>query len=468
MTLNRFLNRRNAAVWGALFIFVVAAAHPVFADSGKNEAATVRPAAVAVSAPQRISIGSDGVGGGEYAALSSDGTILSFESHAGDLLPGQIEDSRDTFVLDRVSSALERASTSSDGTPAYNPGDYTAPPVVSASGRYVAFMSRATGLTENDNNGMPDIFLHDRETGQTELISVNLDGEGANDGSFNPAISEDGRYVAFQSLATDLVEGDNNGAIDVFVRDRQTGQTTLVSVNDFGEQGTHTSLYGYSSVSISADGRYIAFSYNWLVVDGAPVNHESKVFLRDQQAGTTRYIAEGEYPALSSNGNFLAFVSDRPLVSGDQNSSTDVYVYDLNSGAFERVSVTSQGDEVPEHYLHSAPDITADGRFVVFETEADNLVPQDQNGLIDIYLRDRVEGTTMLISSTADGNPGSGNSHHPVISDDGKAIAFTSSANDLVPGDANERSDVFVVDLAPQPVVQQFENRVYLPVVQNP
>ena len=145
-----------------------------------------------------------------------------------------------------------RVSVASDGTQSNN-SSYN--PSISANGRYVAFESEATNLVRGDTNNFRDIFVHDRQTGQTTRVSVASDGTQANGHSYDPSISADGRYVAFASLANNLVSGDTNDQQDIFVHDRQTGQTTRVSV---ASDGTQASGHSFNP-SISADGRYVAF-----------------------------------------------------------------------------------------------------------------------------------------------------------------------------------------------------------------
>jgi Tol biopolymer transport system component len=214
--------------------------------------------------------------------------------------------------------------------------DETIGPSISADGRYVAFESYATNLVDDDTNGTSDIFVHDRQTGDTERVSVRSNGDEANEQSYAASISADGRYVAFFSEATDLVDDDNNGTPDVFVHDRQTGDTERVSVLSNGDEADGFSF----NPSISADGRYVAF------------------------------------PSYATN-----------LVDDDTNGDWDVFVHDRQTGTTERVSVHSNGDEANEHsYVAS---ISADGRYVAFESDATNLVDDDGNGLQDVFVHDR-------------------------------------------------------------------------------
>jgi Tol biopolymer transport system component len=374
--------------------------------------------------------------GGSYAAVSSDGRYVVYES-VGERGDG----AWNVYVYDRQTGTTEVASLGINGSPSENPGDYTSPPAISSNGMQIAFMSQASNLVNGDTNGMPDIFVRDRARGANELVTVARDGGLANGPSWNPAISADGRFVAFQSHASNLVKGDTNDSVDIFVRDRQLKLTELVSVTDAGQQGTDYNDYGFSSISISADGRFVAFSYENLPVD-QPGEGGSSVYLRDRQAGTTRRIAAGTYPALSSSGRYLAFVSPTSLLPIDKNGAPDVYLFDRQTSTYERVSVSESGKEPNNQWVFCAPAISSDGRYVTFETTA-ALVANDDNSLSDVYLRDRQAGKTRLVTAAADGRAGDGESHNPTISDDGSLVAFNSMARNLAPSNT-ERNHVFV------------------------
>jgi Tol biopolymer transport system component len=283
---------------------------------------------------------------------------------------------------------VQRVSVASDG--AQGNGD-SFDNSISADGRYIAFASRASNLVAGDTNGKQDIFVHDRLTGQTTRVSVASDGAQGNGDSGQPVISADGRFVAFYSSASNLVPGDTNGVEDVFVHDRLTGQTTRVSVASDGAQGNGPSW----GPSISADGRFVAF--------------ESR----------------------ASN-----------LVPGDTNGTTDVFVHDRHTGQTMRVSVASDGREGNSYSWLAR--ISADGRFVVFTSDASNLVAGDTNGTWDVFVHDRLTGQTTMVSVASDGTPGNGRSIGVSISGDGRFVAFMSEASNLVAGDTNGTWDVFV------------------------
>ena len=293
-------------------------------------------------------------------------------------------------------------------------------PVISANGRFVTFVSFASDLVTNDTNdtnGMLDVFVRDLKTGSTGLVSVNSAGTGSGNGSSGsaiarggeiaapPVISADGRFVAFVSFARDLVDNDTNGnQSDVFVRDLKTGTTTLVSVNSAGTRsGGGTS---YAPV-ISADGRFVSFLSNatdLVAADDSNVTFD--VFVRDLKTGTTTLASVnsagtrsggGTAPVISADGRFVAFLSDASnLVANDINGATDVFVRDLQTGTTTLVSVNSAGmggDRASgllpagDAFLIAVPAISADRRFVAFVSLASDLVANDTNGATDVFVR---------------------------------------------------------------------------------
>jgi Tol biopolymer transport system component len=358
-----------------------------------------------------------------------------------------------------------RVSVASDGTQS-NHDSYN--PSISADGRFVAFESEATNLVSGDTNNFRDIFVHDRQTGQTTRVSVASDGTQANGHSYDPSISADGRYVAFASLANNLVSGDTNDQQDIFVHDRQTGQTTRVSV---ASDGTQANGYSYDP-SISADGRYVAFiSFASNLVGGdteppilpsttsLPNNPASmgvsQVFVHDRQTGATTLVSvaidgsEGsghsEEVSISADGRYVAFRSwASNLVNGDTNNLPDIFVRDLQTNQTTRVSVASDGTQANNFSFE--PSISADGRYVAFTSWANNLVSGDTNGDWDIFVHDRQTGATIRVSVATGGGQAAGRSQRPSISADGRYVAFASSASNLVSGDTNDHQDIFVHD----------------------
>ncbi len=420
------------------------------------------------------SAGNQGHGHAGSVAMSADGRYVAFQSLAPDLVPGDTNGSlldgghlgfrnainaSDIFVHDRTTGTTERTPDVAAPPPpgALLLGDGSSVPngprAVSLDGRYVAFESMATNLVTGDSNLVGDIFVRDSLLGTTQRVSVDSLGNEGDGRSAYPSISANGRYVAFESMATNLVADDTNGLSDVFVRDRATGQTTRVSVDSAGNPGT----WGSHRPSISADGQLVAFS-SWSELVAGDLNGASDVFVRDRTAGTTTRVSvdslgvEGdwisEHPAISGGGRFVAFYSwATNLVIGDTTWFRDVFVHDRTTGATTRVSVDSAGNEADFFSgVETAPTISADGRYVAFDSWATNLVAADTNGASDIFVHDRTTGATTRVSVDSLGNQGAWESFAPSITADGRYVAFESRAANLVPGDWWDTNDVFVHD----------------------
>ncbi|MGZ8159789.1 MAG: hypothetical protein ACXWT4_13380 [Methylobacter sp.] len=345
----------------------------------------------------RVSIDSEGVEG-NFASLlnpsiSADGRYVAFSSIADNLVLLDTNSSSDIFVHDRLTGNTRRASVNSTGVEG---NGSSSNPSISDDGRYVAFGSSADNLVPEDTNGVFDIFVHDLTTGATSIVNISSAGVQAKDYSDFPAISADGRYVAFHSIASNLVREDTNGFYDVFVHDRLTGKTTRVSVDSEGLEGNSGSI----DASISPNGRYVAF--------------------------------------MSAASN---------LVSGDANDVIDIFVHDRTTDQTTRVSVDSDGEEGNSSSVGSS--ISADGRYVAFESLADNLVPEDTNEAFDVFVHDLSTDATTRVSVQSGGGQAtqSSGSGGTAISADGRFVAFSSSSPDLVPGDTNNKRDAFVHDL---------------------
>ncbi len=410
---------------------------------------------------RRVSVGPGAVeatgGLSGVAAISADGRITAFTSEATNLVADDTNGVADVFVHDAATGQTSRVSTASDGS--QGTGGSSRNPVLSADGRHVVFESDATNLVAGDTNGLTDIFVRDRQTGQTTRVSVDGAGGQANGPSFGAAISADGTQIAFASAATNLVLGDTNNLIDIFVFDRSISpaQTTRISVGPAGAQAVGPA--GSTSPSLSADGRFVAYASaaNNLVADDT--NNEYDVFLYDRIAGVTTRLSvdssgvqavggPSESPSLTSNGNLVAFRSTaNNLVADDTNNAADVFVRELSSGQTSRVSVDSAGAQANGASTVRDGGVSADGRFVVFQSSANNLVTGDGNGLADIFVRDRTTGqTTRQSVNDAGAEATGGPSDSPVISGNGTFIAFDSSASNLVVTDSNNLLDVFLAN----------------------
>jgi Tol biopolymer transport system component len=312
---------------------------------------------------------------------------------------------------------------------------------ISASGRFVAFTSQATNLVPGDTNERQDAFVIDRRTGRTQRVSVSSSGAQAkpgpdpNGGSAALGISADGRYVLFRSDAPNLVPGDTDGKSDAFVRDRATGRTRRIPPAGLGV---------FAGV-LTPNGRY------------AVLEAADNLYRYDLQRGrllrlTASANGWNQNPSVSANGRYVAFTSSATnLVSGDTNELPDVFVRDVVTGRTTRVSVTSAGKQgLGKRYSNgsNAPTISSDGRYVAFHSDMTNLVPGDTNKVFDIFVHDRVSGKTQRVSVSSTGGQSNAESGGGAsFSTDGRYVAFSSLATNLVPGDRNDITDVFIRDL---------------------
>ncbi len=439
------------------------------------------PGVVFAQTTTRASVSSDGVAGNgssTRASISADGRFVVFESKADNLVAGDTNGFEDVFLHDRQTGDMIRISVGPGGVEGDGASERAK---ISQDARYVVFASDAGTLVVGDVptldlvacptcSGSRDVFLYDRDPngdgtfGAAEArltrISVSTAGVAGNAGSTRPSLSSDGRFVAFRSQATNLVAGDNNGVADIFVYDVQTGLTIRASVNDQGAEGNAKS----DRPALSADGRYVAFYSDADNLVSSDANMLRDVFVRDLADQATVRVSisstgvesngASSRPALSSDGRYVAFRSTATnLVSGDTNTFEDVFVHDRDpdgNGVFDEgngvtvlvsagVGATGDGDS-------SSPVISADGRYVSFHSDATNLVDGDQNALRDVFLFDRETATLTRISQCSSGAGGDGASERPVITPDGRFIAYNSSASAFGGGDSNMTNDVFVLD----------------------
>lgn len=359
-----------------------------------------------------------------------------------------------SILLPTVSSADEAevsAATRVDAVASNGPSSH---PVVNATGQFVVFESAASNLVPDDTNGAVDVFIYDRVSGDTERVSVNSSGDQANGPSSKPAVSADGEIVVFESVASNLVAGDTNGASDIFVHNRQTGVTTRVSVASDGTQPASPS-YDSHRPAISADGHFVAFdSSAWLV---PAFTGMVGVYVHDLELGTTELVSvnnDGDpafgtslQPSLSADGRHVAFSSDAStLVSGDTNNATDVFVHDRTLGTTERVSVSVTGAQSTSGYsIVQSRAISDDGRYVTFESDVPDLFIPGFIDRINVHFRDRTGGTTVPVSADNLGHIGNDVSWgSATISSNGEYVAFQSWATNLVADDTNNEADVFI------------------------
>jgi uncharacterized repeat protein (TIGR01451 family) len=439
---------RRSILAGVMFVLLVSLA--------------INPRAALAHVPgvtQRVSVdslGNEGDGASGISAISADGRFVAFGSSATNLIAGG-NLPFGIFVHDRQTGTTEIVSLSSRGREGEG---LSSSPAISADGRFVAFDSDATNLVRGDRNDITDVFRHDRLTGETVLVSVSSSGEQGDASSHAPAISADGHFIVFHANSP-LVPEDTNENTDVYIRDLQAGTTTLVSAALDGGAGNNASFLQ----DISGDGRFVAFvsSASNLVANDAD-GGTSNVFVRDLQAGTTELASVGsdgtqaevgffDIPSISADGRFVAFSTFTALVPEDTRPfSLDIYLRDRQAGTTELISVSS--DELQGDGRSESPSVSADGRFVAFQSDSANFASPDApaGGFFpdeDIFVRDRLAGTTVRVSESSTGEEGNARSLGPSISADGSVTAFSSDASNLVPNDTNSVTDIFVHDERP-------------------
>ena len=392
----------------------------------------------------RVSVSATGAQGDGLAVepwISADGTVVGFESTSSNLIPPNFRHGTDVYVRLLASQTTEQVSY---GTSWYlGPESYL--PSVSADGHFVLYSSLNYNIVGSSIDDADDVFVKDRVTGVTVQISPNQywDDEGvaitpdgryglyisrvtseiarvdlttsqeirSTIGSYQDeigGISADGDLVVFSSDVGTLVQNDTNGTSDVFLRSLSDGTTVRLSVATDGSQGNGASTFEFDPrQAISPEGRYVVFS------------------------------------SLATN-----------LVANDTNGVQDVFLRDRLLGRTERISVASDGTQANAVSSHAV--VSANGRFVAFESQASNLVPGDTNQKSDVFLRDRLLGTTVRLSVSTSGRQATGWSEAPSISADGRRIAFVSDAPDLVQGDTNGYRDVFLRELPAEPILASF------------
>jgi Tol biopolymer transport system component len=318
--------------------------------------------------------------GSSQATISADGRYVAIATSAP-LLATDTNRIGDVYVRDVDTGVLVCASVGLNGADSNGWSDNA---VISANGRYVTFYSDASNLVPNDTNGAEDIFVRDLLELVTERVNIDSAGRQVLGLSWSPTISDDGRFVVFHSTASTLVAGDTNQASDVFIRDRQLDRTERVSVATGGGQANDLSYSAWSPGTVSPDGRYVAF--------------------------------------LSGASN---------LVPGDTNGIWDIFIRDRERGTTERMSVSSSGAQATSMSFGGV--VSRDGRYVSFMSAAPELVPGDLNGLQDVFVRDRVAGTTVRATVSSRGVQSNGDTWEPsLMTADGSRVFFNNTGTNLV------------------------------------
>jgi Tol biopolymer transport system component len=413
--------------------------------NGRNDAfLRVRSA----SEPERVSVGPGGEQGVTGATstvpvMSGDGQVVAFWSDAFNLVLNDTNETSDFFAMSRTTGLIERVNVASDGAEAQRPDilfDLPTRPAVSGDGRFIAFTSSAPNLVPDDTNRAPDIFVHDRTTGATERVSLSSEEtEGPSGSPFvlnGPALSSDGRYVAFVTDIPGLVPGDTGWNRDLFVRDRVLGTTERLNLAPDGGPPNGELDY-YSSPSLSGDGRYVVFTSqatNLVSGEFAP-----GVFIRDRLAGTTERVpaTTAGFPSISRNGRYVVFLSyDNDLTFEDENGASDVFVYDRVSRIFELASITPEEAPFPGGAWWESS-ISDDGRYVAFTGYAESY-SKATGWSLAAYRRDRQQQSTELVSLAGlDGYPAC-ECMLPSLSGNGKAAVYRARGPLWLSGNSSE------------------------------
>jgi Tol biopolymer transport system component len=390
-------------------------------------------------------------GNSNGAVASSDGRCVAFYSDATNLVPLANSGFTDVYLFDRVSRTTTLVSVGADGEPANGPSQAQKfRPAIDGDCTTVAFSSDATNLVAGDTNNRTDVYARDLAAATTRLVSVGLGGATADGASSFPSMAGNNGLIAFQSVASNLVANDTNRASDIFVADA-SGAIVRVSVGAGGAQADGPSI----TPSISADGRCVAFASAATNLLPGDTNGTLDVYVACDGAVTCRASVSSSgteadhmsfLPALNADGTIVAFKSNATnLVTGDLNQAADVFVHNCVSGETQRVSIGQEGQEGND--IAIPPSISGDGRFVAFGSFASNLLQgQSTGGYSQVYVRDLQRQTTTLVSSALDGQPGNGSVPDvpPSITLDGQWVAFESLASDLVPGNTFGYMDVYI------------------------
>jgi hypothetical protein len=406
-----------------------------------------------------VSEATTGVSGNDHSdtfsaggrAISADGRYVVYDSRASDLVAGDTNGVTDIFLYDSLNDTTTLISKdTSGGGAAYSSSN----PSISADGRYVVYHSNANDLVTGDANGtLSDIFLYDTVNDTTTLISRDTSGGGADSYSYNATISGDGRYVVYYSYATDLVAGDTNGKYDIFLYDTVNDTTTLVSKDTSGGSADN----GSYNPTVSVDGRYVVYESDASDLVAGDANGAIRdILLYDRVNDTTTLVSKDASggsansssftPSISADGRYVVYYSfANNLVAGDTNATGDIFLYDTVNDTTTLISKDTSGGGTDGS--SSNPSISGDGRYVVYSSSATDLVGVDANGTTqDIFVYDIQAGTTELVTVDTGGGGTDDRSRYPSISGDGSVIFFRSTASDLVSNDTNGARDVFLAD----------------------
>jgi hypothetical protein len=386
-------------------------------------------------------------------AISSDGLFVAFESSSTNLVSGGSNGNKHIFVYDVTAKTLEQVSKSSESGGGNEGDNASQNPSISADGRYVAFESDAENLVGDDSNGLTDVFVYDRQTKTTERVSLRDNGSQATNGyAETPSISGDGRYVAFTSGTNNLVSGFANGNFDVYIYDR-TADTMIGVPVPFNVIASRNSL----NPVFSKDGKFVAFEFSIdkSIENGNDGYTYTSIYLYDVEAKQSKRIIEGNdgvdsdgtvstIASISADGRYIAFQSNiKTLDFYDTNGDTDVFVYDRETGLTRRVSTDSSGNQ--GNLSSQNPAISGNGEFIAFDS-MNTTFATDTNGANDVFMKKWRSGGIDLVSRNGALQQANGDSSAPSVAFDGNSVAFQSFATNLDPLDnTNGTTDVYLV-----------------------
>lgn len=401
----------------------------------------------------RISLTASGQenNGDDYdPSISATGRYITFYSGASDLVPDDTNKAYDIFIYDLVSGVTERINLSTLGVEA-NLSSFI--PSISADGRYIAYATWATTLVPDDTNGRDDIMVYDRQTKETTRVSVSFIGAQAIGSSYYPEISLDGRNVVFESRASNLVPGDTTGTganfnehRDIFIHNLSKQQTIRTNLSSNGDEANRSS----NLPTISANGRYVVFDSMATNLVPDDINAQRDVFYHDRTtretiAVTTAGDGTSFDPHISEDGRFIVFSSQATnLVPDDDNNNTDIFLFEIENGSITRISTAAGGGDSDDDSV--LPVISSNGQYIAFQSWATNIVADDTNNEADIFVHDRSSGVTTRVSVSSLQSEGNAASYEPDISLNGRYVVFYSEADNLVPNDTNGKFDIFIHD----------------------
>jgi hypothetical protein len=402
--------------------------------------------------------GSQGNSDSAFPSLSHDGRYVAFYSSADNLVPGDSPITAHIFVRDLVANTIVNATVAQSGGFANGSSVFNTQAsrtTISQDGRYVTFASDSTNLVPDHSDIYQDIYVRDLVAETNEIVTMSSTGGIVDNQSWDPSISADGRLVAFNSSATNLVNPATSSQ-QVFLRDLDLNQTILVSVNSSGQVANWACWEG----AISANGHYVVFSSDASNLANGDNNGTRDVFIRDLNSNTTNLVSVSltgtvgnNYsgrPSVSADGRYVVFESGASdLISDDSNNHYDIFVRDTVLNQTYRVSIGLNGSQ--SNGESGGSNISADGRYIAFHSSATNLVssPQVPVGNVHCYVHDRITGATSLVSKALDGSPAGQQCWYPNLAGNGSKVSFHSEASTLVANDTNNTTDVFVREFFP-------------------